>query len=199
MCYSAAVGLPDHRRRHASYDDILALPDHVVGELIDGELYVSPRPAPRHVVASSALGAEIWGPYHGGRGGPGGWWILDEPELHFGPDVVVPDLAGWRRAHMPAVPDTAYFTVAPDWVCEVLSPSTSRLDRATKLRVYAREGVAHAWLLDPLQRTLEVLRLERSRWVILSVRSNDDVVRAEPFDATELSLKLLWVEDAGSP
>jgi hypothetical protein len=102
-----------HVKTPATYDDLLALPDHVVGEIVDGELYVSPRPAPRHAVASSVLGGELGPPFQRGRGGPGGWWILDEPEIHFGPDVVVPDLAGWRRTRMPMVPDAAFFTLAP--------------------------------------------------------------------------------------
>ena len=180
--------------RPATYDDLLALPEHVVGEIIGGELIVSPRPAPRHAVAASVLGGELGPPYHGGRGGPGGWWILFEPELHFEDDVLVPDLAGWRRSHMPAMPETAYFTVAPDWICEVLSPGTARLDRHRKLAVYARASVAHAWLIDPLQRTLEVLQLEHGQWVILAVHAGDDEVRVPPFEATVLSLANLWVE-----
>lgn len=185
--------MPESRAR-ARYDDLLALPDHVVGEIIGGELIVSPRPAPRHAVASSALGGELGPPYHGGRGGPGGWWILDEPELHFGEDVLVPDLAGWRRTRMATVPDTAYFTLAPDWICEVLSPSTARLDRQKKLAIYAREGVAHAWLIDPIQLTLEVLRLDGGHWVIAGIHAGNDEVRAEPFDATTLPLARLWVD-----
>lgn len=181
--------------RPATYDDILALPEHVVGEIIAGELVVSPRPAPRHAVAASVLGGELGPPYHGGRGGPGGWWILDEPELHIGRDVLVPDLAGWRRDRMPTIPDTAYFTLASDWVCEVLSPGTARLDRQKKLVVYAREGVADVWLLDPLERMLEVLRLDQGRWTIVSVHAGDDEVRAEPFEATVLPLRRLWADE----
>ncbi|MBI3402048.1 MAG: Uma2 family endonuclease [Acidobacteria bacterium] len=180
--------------RPATYDDLLALPEHVVGEIIGGELVVSPRPAPRHAVASSVLGGELGPPYHSGRGGPGGWWILDEPELHLGDDVLVPDLAGWRRARLPVVPETAYFTLAPDWICEVLSPATARLDRHKKLAIYAREGVPHAWLVDPVQRTLEVLRLEHQQWVITSVHAGDEEVCAEPFEATPLLLRRLWVD-----
>jgi Uma2 family endonuclease len=180
--------------RPATYDDLLALPEHVVGEIIDGELIVSPRPAPRHAVATSVLGGELGPPYHSGRGGPGGWWILFEPELHLGDDVLVPDLAGWRRSRMPTVPDTAYFTLAPDWICEVLSPHTARLDRQKKLAIYAREGVTHAWLLDPIERTLEVLRLEGARWTIVAVHAGEEEVRAEPFDATALALARLWVD-----
>jgi Uma2 family endonuclease len=185
---------PQSAPRPATYDDLLALPEHVVGEIIAGELFVSPRPTPRHAVASSVLGGELGPPYHGGRGGPGGWWILDEPELHFGNDVLVPDLAGWRRERMPAMPDTAYFTLAPDWVCEVLSPSTARLDRRRKLAVYAREGIGHIWLVDPTQQLLEVLRLERGQWTIVSVHAGADEVCAEPFAAITLPLSRLWTE-----
>lgn len=186
----------DPVRRPATYDDLVALPDHVVGEIIDGELHVSPRPAPRHAVAASVLGGEIGPPYHIGRGGPGGWWILFEPELHLDRDVLVPDFGGWRRARMPAMPETAYFTVAPDWICEVLSPATARLDRLKKLRVYARERVSHAWLIDPIARTLEVLRLEGDRWSIVAVHGGDEIVHAEPFDAVALDLSLLWADTA---
>jgi Uma2 family endonuclease len=134
-------------------------------------------------------------PYHGsGRGGPGGWWILDEPELHLDDDVLVPDLAGWRRTRLPTIPETAFFTLAPDWICEVLSPGTARLDRQKKLVVYAREGVRHAWLLDPLQRTLEILRLERGHWVIVGIHADQDEIRAEPFEATSLELARMWAD-----
>lgn len=184
----------DPVRRPATYEDLLALPDHVVGEIIDGELFVSPRPAPRHAVAATGIGSEIWGPYQGGRGGPGGWWILFEPELHLGRDVVVPDIAGWRRARLPRMPEEAYFTIAPDWLCEVLSPKTARIDRLKKLRVYAREQVGHVWLLDPIQRTLEVLRLDGPRWTIVTVHGGAEIVRAEPFDALELDLSRLWAD-----
>ncbi len=181
--------------RPATYDDLLGLPEHVVGEIIGGELIVTPRPAPRHAVAASVLGGDLGPPFHGsGRGGPGGWWILDEPELHLGDDVLVPDLAGWPRSRMPFIPETAYFTLAPDWVCEVLSPGTARLDRLKKLAIYAREGVAHAWLLDPLQRTLEILRLDGGHWVITGIHADQDEVRAEPFHAIGLELSRLWAD-----
>jgi len=192
--YSRDVNPPLPATRPATYEDLLALPDHLVGEIVGGELFVSPRPAPRHAVTSSVLGGELGPPYHQGRGGPGGWWILDEPELHVGDDIVVPDLAGWRRTRMPALPDTAWFALAPDWVCEVLSPGTARLDRHRKLGVYAREGVAHTWLIDPLQRTLEVLRLEAGHWVIVAVHAGDEEVRVPPFTDTPLALDRLWVD-----
>jgi Uma2 family endonuclease len=186
----------DHR---ATYEDLVKLPEHVVAEIVNGELHASPRPAPAHAIAGSSLGVVIGGPYSHGRGGPGGWWILDEPELHLGPDVLVPDLAGWRRARMPRRPDTAYFPLAPDWVCEVLSPSTAVLDRSRKLVIYAREGVAHAWLIDPLARMLEVLRLESGRWSLLAAHAGNDVVRAEPFVEIDVELRLLWDDPADSP
>jgi len=180
--------------RPATYEDLVKVPDICVAEIVDGELHVSPRPAPRHAVAGSSLGVLVGGPYQHGRGGPGGWWILGEPELHLGRDVLVPDLAGWRRARMPRMPSTAYFPLAPDWVCEVLSPSTASLDRVKKLTIYAREQVAHAWLIDPVARTLEVLRLEAGRWTILATHTGSDVVRADPFAEIELELESLWAD-----
>ncbi|HSP79040.1 MAG TPA: Uma2 family endonuclease [Myxococcaceae bacterium] len=179
-------------RKPATYADLEALPEHLVGELIGGELHVSPRPAAPHLVASSRLGARLVNPFDLGEGGPGGWLILDEPELHLGEDVLIPDLAGWRRERLPAAPRTAAFTLAPDWVCEVLSPSTEALDRGAKLSVYAREGVRHVWLLNPEVRTLEVLRLEGTRYLLLGVHTDEARVRAEPFEAIELPLALLW-------
>ena len=183
---------PDAHRGQDLLRHRVAVPDHLVAEIVDGELHTSPRPASRHARASSALGGVINGPFDSGVGGPGGWLILDEPELHLGDDVLVPDLAGWRRERMPEMPDAAHFTLAPDWICEVVSPSTGALDRSRKLPIYAREGVARAWLIDPLLKTLEVLRLEAPRWVLLTTFAGDTKVRAEPFDAIELDLALLW-------
>ena len=193
-CYPAPMGQPDRRRPPATYEDLLQVPDHLVAEIVDGDLHATPRPAPRHAAASSGLGGALHGPFDKGRGGPGGWRILDEPELHLGRDIVVPDIAGWRRERLPHLPDEAYFTVAPDWICEVVSPSTAAFDRVKKLAVYARERVSHAWLVDPLAQTIEVLRLESGRWSIISTCAGVDVVRAEPFEAIELDLTLLWEE-----
>ena len=191
------MGQPDRHRRKATYDDLLKVPDHLVAEILDGELFTSPRPAPRHADASSGLGGALRGPFDRGPGGPGGWRILDEPELHLGDDVVVPDLAGWRRERLPRLPEAAFLALAPDWVCEVLSPSTAAIDRVKKLTIYAREAVGHAWLVDPIAQTLEMLRLEGGRWTIASTWAGTAVVRAEPFDAIELDLTWLW--DAPPP
>ncbi|MCU0249717.1 MAG: Uma2 family endonuclease [Vicinamibacterales bacterium] len=180
--------------RPATYADLEKLPDNLVAEIVNGELHASPRPAPPHARAGAALGRKVGAPYDDGIGGPGGWWILYEPELHLGGDVLVPDWAGWRRSRMPHLPTTAYFPLAPDWVCEILSPSTSSLDRKQKLSVYAREGVRHVWLIDPLARTLEVLRLETGRWTILATHAGADVVRAEPFTDIDLELSALWAD-----
>jgi Uma2 family endonuclease len=179
-------------RIRATYDDLLAVPASEVAELIDGVLHVHPRPAARHANAASVLGEELGPPFRRGRGGPGGWVILDEPEVHLAADVLVPDLAAWRRARMPEIPDVAYFTLPPDWICEVLSPSTEAVDRADKLPIYARERVPHAWLVDPIARTLEVFRLDGETYRVIATWRDAARVRAEPFDAIELDLALLW-------
>jgi Uma2 family endonuclease len=180
--------------RPATYEDLVKLPENLVAEIVGGELHASPRPAPPHASAGSVVGGTLVAPFHLGRGGPGGWRILYEPEIHLGSDIVVPDWAGWRRARMPHSPGTAYYALAPDWVCEILSPSTSSLDRVQKLSVYAREQVAHIWLIDPLARTLEVLRLENGRWTILATHAGSEVVRAEPFADIEIDLAALWAD-----
>jgi Uma2 family endonuclease len=187
---------PGLAKRSATYADVLKVPDHLVAEILEGELYATPRPTVPHAVAASTLGSELGSPFQQGRGGPGGWWILDEPELHLGPDVVVPDLAGWRRTRVPQLPNTPAMTIAPDWVCEVLSPSTEALDRIPKLRVYAREGVPHVWFVNPRTQTLEVLRLESGRWVVVAAHDGDASVRVEPFDAVPLDLFRLWGHSA---
>lgn len=182
----------DPAKRPATYEDLLAVPEHLVAELINGALIANPRPAARHARAASSLGGELYGPFDRGKGGPGGWILLDEPELHLRGDVLVPDLAGWRRQRMPELPDTAAFELAPDWVCEVLSPSTAATDRAEKMPIYAREGVPHLWLVDPLARTLEACRLENDRWTVLGTWRDDARVRVEPFGELELELAELW-------
>jgi len=181
-------------KRPATYADLEALPPNMVGEIIAGELHVSPRPAVAHMVTSSLLGFELTGPFQKGRGGPGGWIIADEPELHLGGNVLIPDLAGWRRERHPKLPRGKALTIAPDWLCEILSPSTEARDRAAKLPAYAREGIRHVWLVDPDVRTLEVFRLEGTHYALLTTFAGDGRVRAEPFDAVELELKAIWEE-----
>jgi Uma2 family endonuclease len=180
-------------KKAATYADVLAAPPHMVAEVIHGELHLNPRPAKSHGAAASALGEELGPPFKRGKGGPGGWFILDEPELHLQADILVPDLAGWRIERMPAiVDDEPFFSLAPDWVCEVLSPRTAKYDRTDKLEIYARERVTWAWLVDPLQRTLEALKRADERWPLLGTWRDAARVRAEPFDAIELELAALW-------
>lgn len=179
-------------RKPATVEDLLRVPDHLVGEIVDGELFTTPRPASRHARASSGIGGKLVPPFDHGDGGPGGWWIIDEPELHLGPDILVPDLAGWRRERMPLYPDAPFFELAPDWVCEVVSPSTGRLDRVHKMPVYAANRVRHLWLVDPLQKTLDVYRLDASDWLLLTSHGGSEKARTEPFDAVELDLIPLW-------
>lgn len=184
--------MADLARRYVTYDDLLAVPEHLVAEILNGRLVTHPRPAPKHAVAASALGGGLFAPFHSGCGGPGGWWILDEPELHLGPHVLVPDLAGWRRERLPAMPETAWFELPPDWVCEILSPSTAREDRAEKLPIYAEHGVPHLWLIDPELRTVEVFELRERRWLLLNVYEDSAEVSASPFTEIKLPLSSLW-------
>lgn len=180
-------------RRIAGYDEVLAAPPHMIAEVVHGSLHLQPRPAMLHARVTSRLG-QLLAPFDGKLRQPGGWWILDEPELHLGDpaDILVPDLAGWRIARMPDPPDGAFSTVAPDWACEVLSASTARHDRGVKLEIYRREGIGHAWIVDPVEQFIEVFALERRRWVRVGVYSGDAPAAIEPFAALPLDLSLLW-------
>jgi Uma2 family endonuclease len=177
------------------YQALEGLPEGVTGELINGQLHAHPRPAARHARVAIALGADLLNAYDRGRGGPGGWWIIGEPEVHFirNEEVLVPDIAGWRRERMAALPDDQRFTVAPDWACEILSPSTASYDREVKLPLYARYGVRHVWLVEPRERTVEVLALAEGGWRELARFGPDDSIQAPPFEALALSPADLWV------
>lgn len=178
----------------ATYADLEALPPDRIGELIGGVLYASPWPTLLQSATTGGLHGELYNPFYKGRGGPGGWLFLLRCELHLGGDVLVPDLVGWRRERMSRIPDAQGMTVPPNWVCEVLSPSTAALDRDKKLTVYAREGVRHVWLVDPKPRTLEVFRLEGAHYLRSATWTGEATVRAEPFDALALELRRLWVD-----
>jgi len=188
-------------KRKATYEDLCRVPDTMVAEIVDGELYTSPRPATPHARAEVAIHSALV-PFDDDPsqpGAPGGWWILIEPELHFGDDVLVPDLAGWRRSRLPAIPNAPAITLAPDWICEVVSPRTGALDRSRKMPVYAREGVEHAWLVDPLRRTLELYEREGAGWIAVAVHTDAARVRVMPFEALEIDLARWWLEPAGAP
>lgn len=183
-------------RKIATYQDLYDIPENMIGEIVDGELLVTPRPSPQHSNAASSLGGEIVPPYRFGRGGPGGWIILFEPEIKFSErDLLVPDFAGWRKERFPGWPLENWFSVAPNWICEILSPGTARIDRIEKMATYARHELHHLWLIDPRDKTLEVFRLLSGQWVKLAGFAENDKVRAEPFDEVEIELGSLWVEE----
>lgn len=180
--------------RPSLYEQLAALPEGLIGEILNGQIYTQPRPSGAHVVTATSLADELVSPFQKGRGGPGGWWITVEPELHFIHDteVNVPDLAGWRRGRLPRIPTDHRFTVVPDWVCEVLSPSTESRDREVKMPIYARFGVAHAWLVDPRAHTLEAYVLEGGAWREIGRFAGGARVSVAPFTAVTISLDDLW-------
>lgn len=180
--------------RPTLYEQLQALPEGLTGEILDGQLHTQPRPSGPHALAAAGLGAELFGPFHRGRGGPGGWWILPEPELHFQRDteVDVPDLAGWRRERMPRIPIGHRFEVVPDWVCEILSSATESKDREVKMPIYARYGVAYAWLLDPRTRTVEAFALHQDQWRNVGRFTGGTAACIPPFDAVAIDLAVLW-------
>jgi len=188
------MALNSPRKTHPpTYQDVLDAPPNTVAEIINGALHVQPRPASPHILIASSLGMEIGPPFQKGRGGgPGGWWILDEPELHLSSDILVPDIAGWRKERMPEYPEVPYFTLAPDWACEILSPSTRKMDLMEKRPIYAREGVGHLWFIDPIARTLEAFELRDGEWVLIATLADDAEVSVRPFDAVPFRLDTLW-------
>lgn len=173
----------------ATYEDVVAAPANMVAELLGGELFLQPRPAGPHANAASVLGMILGPPFHLGRGGPGGWVILFEPELHFGREVLVPDLAGWRLADHPDFAlDVAYFTAPPTWLCEVLSPSTRKFDRLKKLPRYNAAGVEHVWLVDPLERSLEAYRRVGPEWLVAGAYGDGETFELSPFEGVPIAL-----------
>ena len=178
--------------RRATYQDVLDAPEHRVAEIVDGTLHVNPRPPMLQALAKTRLSGRLGNAFYFGRGGPGGWWIIHEPELHLAEDILVPDVVGWRRERLAKFPETWDAVIAPDWVCEVLSPSTRKLDLCAKRPVYAREGIAHLWLVDPVDRTLEAFELRDGQWVLIAAAKDADPVCIRPFDAITFSLGDLW-------
>lgn len=186
--------MPEPAKKPATYEDLYNIPENMTGEIIDGELIVSPRPSRKHTIASSFLGGEIIPPYcHGRGGGPGGWIIIIEPEIGLGQDILVPDLAGWKAERFPRSENHNWISVPPDWVCEVLSPTTASNDRVKKMRVFARHDIPYTWLIDPGLMTLEVFKLESGRWFLLEAFAGNEKVRAAPFQEVEIDLGLLWL------
>ncbi|PIU31461.1 MAG: hypothetical protein COT06_08030 [Syntrophobacteraceae bacterium CG07_land_8_20_14_0_80_61_8] len=180
-------------KKKATYEDLWNLPENLIGEIIGGELVATPRPARKHGFVATALAGEIIPPYQRGRDrGPGGWIFIVEPEIGFGDDIMVPDLAGWKAERFPWEEDHNWISVVPDWLCEVLSPATFRLDRTSKMSIYAKYGVGHAWLIDPIATVLEVYRLESGCWTLLGAFGGDEIVRVEPFAVIEISLADWW-------
>ena len=188
--------------RPVSYQDVLDAPDGMRAEILDGVLVMQARPMPRHDHVDGALGTFIQAPFQFGRGGPGGWWIIREPELHFGDPnfrTLTPDLAGWRKERMPVIRPDERYDVVPDWVCEILSPSTARSDRMKKMPIYADVGVKHLWLADPANRSLETYELENGRWVLLATYGEEGEVAIPPFEAVSLPLAELWLPEENAP
>ncbi|WP_457107185.1 Uma2 family endonuclease [Methylobacterium sp. P5_C11] len=186
--------------RQATYADLETVPEYLVAEIIDGVLETHPRPRPRHAMAASDLSTLLGTPFRYGRGGPGGWIFMVEPELHLGAHVVVPDLAAWRRERVPTDFEAAFIEIAPDWACEILSPATIRLDRGRKRRIYGEAGISHLWLLDPSAGVLEGFALADGRWVLLATIQRGETVELPPFDAVPFPLDDLFpFDDPAAP
>lgn len=177
----------------ANYNDLYKIPESMIGEIIDGELFAIPRPSPQHSNVVFELCGELWGPYKRGKdGSTGGWIFLIEPEIQFGEDILVPELAGWEKDKLSKPPEENFISVSPDWICEVLSYRTMRIDRIKKMPIYAKFHVSFLWLIDPLTKILEVFKLESNKWVLSCTAIEDDKFKAEPFEHIEINLKNLW-------
>ncbi len=179
-------------KRKAVYEDLFSIPEEMTAEIISGELVITPRPSRKHTSASSSLGFLIGPAYQLGRGGPGGWVIILEPEIGLEGDILVPDLAGWKMERYPGDEPHNWISVVPDWVCEVISPNTLKRDRMLKMSIYAQNGVPYSWLIDPTMKTLDVFRLEGGEWVVAGLYAEDAAVRAEPFSEITINLSDIW-------
>jgi Uma2 family endonuclease len=179
-------------KRHATYQDVIDAPEHMVAEILDGDLFLSPRPAMRHSFSTMCLGGILLTAFGKKKSRPGGWLFFVEPELHVGADVVVPDLAAWRRDSKVPPSKAVFAPSAPDWACEVLSRSTEKIDRTRKLRIYARERVSFLWFVDPVRRTLEIRQRQGIGWTEPIIHHDDETVRAAPFEAIAIDLSELW-------
>lgn len=182
-------------KKYATYADLEAVPSNLVAEILGGELVVQSRPAPKHGATSNSLSDEITSPFQKGRGGPGGWIFIYEPELHLGFDVVVPDIAGWRKDRSSTLAEKAYIETAPDWICEILSPSTERYDRGIKRKIYAEAGVQYLWLVNPQEQVLEAFKLTGKDWLLIATVIAGQEVSIEPFNAISFSLSVLFPFD----
>jgi Uma2 family endonuclease len=195
VCYIPNMSAVPGRKR-ATYQDVLDAPPHLTAEVLDGELHLMPRPRRAHVRSASGLGSFLFGAFQVGAGGPGGWTILYEPELHLGPepDILVPDIAGWRDGRLVDSEeiDEPFITVVPDWVCEILSPGTLRVDRMKKMPIYRREKVPRVWLVDPRELTVEVFALAGDNYTLVGTFGGDDAVVAPPFDAVPIPPAFMW-------
>ena len=172
------------------YEQLEQLPESLTGQILNGQLYTHPRPNGKHILISSNVGAELHGPFQKGKNGPGGWWILQEPEVHLtlNSEVVVPDLAGWKKERLPEIPDTHKFTVIPDWICEIFSPSTESIDKEIKMPLYAKYGVKYLWLIHPIKKSLQAFKLTNNEWILQGTFEGNDAISIEPFDSINIKL-----------
>jgi Uma2 family endonuclease len=192
---AAHIADPETRMK-LTYEDLCNVPDDMTGEIIDGELSLTPMPSKQQIHTGTKLANAVVAAYHFGTKGPGGWIILDEPDLAFGEDILVPELAGWKEDRFIVSWEHHWISVAPDWVCEIISPETAQRDRTQKMPIYERNGVSYVWLIDPAEKSLEIFRLESGKWGAPTLYTGNDKVRAEPFEQTEINLGDLWLKDA---
>jgi Uma2 family endonuclease len=180
-------------KRLATYADLEALPEDARGEVLAGEIVVQPSPTPIHQSTIGEIYAELRGPFQRGRGGPGGWWLIQDVDVEFGPhDICRPDISGWRVERVPAFPADRPVRHRPDWLCEGLSPRTALRDQGDKRAIYQRAGVPWYWLVDPLNRTLSVLRLVADGYVVDRVAGDQGLVALPPFDAVAIDLSSVF-------
>ncbi len=185
--------------RDTAIADFLAIPeDQRHHEIIDGELVRKAMPSGPHGRAQFRIATEIGGPYdrRAGRGGPGGWIFATEVEIQLEPpNLFRPDVAGWRRERLRQLPKEGPSGERPDWVCEILSPSNKQNDLFKKLRTYRRCQVAHYWIIDPDIEALAVYCWTADGYLLVLTAQGAERIRAEPFDAVELSVHDLIAGD----
>lgn len=189
----AAAGIPEPP---GGWEQFEGWPEEPSTEAAAPPSVPEPQMSLSRVLATSILGGLLVGPFQLGLGGPGGWLILDKPEIHFDEDVLIPDLAAWSAGRAPRPTEELYTTIIPDWVCEIDTACTEGRSFSQRMNAYARAGVRFMWLLDSDLKNIDLLTLNsQSQWALngaYSISMGHRRIRGAPFDSIEIDIATLF-------